>query len=244
MSNLARFTAPLRDLDTFVIFDDFAGDQTDVTFIDTLSDTGTAAVGDDAYGVMTLTPSDASVVDNDEVILRSANEVFLFAAGKPMLGKCKLRFTETTATIYNVGFGFCNAAATDPLGDDGAGLKLTGSSAAIYKVDASGVWKCATANNSVSTVSTSTATAVTATDYVLEVIGEDVSATTMLFTFKVNGKYLLDSTTGQPIRHTVTVASATEMNLFVAAKLGASTNNDATAVDYMYGHQYRGQGAA
>lgn len=244
MGNLARFTSPLRDLDTMVAYSDFVDDQSDTFFIDTLTDSGTAAVGDAFGGVMVLTPSDGTVSDNDEVILRSANEVFLFAAGKPLYGKAKFSFVETTATIYNVGFGFMNAAQTDPLGDDGAGAKLTGSTAAIYKVDASGVWKCATANNSVSTVSTSTATAVTATDYVLEIFGEDFSSTQMVFTFKVNGIYLLDSTTGLVIRHMVTVASATEMNLFVAAKLGAATNNDATSLDYVYGHQYRGQGAA
>lgn len=244
MGNLARFTAPLRDLDTVVAYSDFVDDQSDTSFIDTLTDSGTAAVGDAFGGVMVLTPSDGSVVDNDEVILRSANEVFLFAAGKPIYGKCKLSFVETTATVYNVGFGFMNAAQTDPLGDDGAGAKLSGSTAAIFKVDGGAVWKAATANNSASTVSTSTAGAVTATDYVLEIFGEDFSSTQMVFTFKVNGQYLLDATSGQIIRHMVTVASATEMNLFVACKLGASTNNDATSVDYVYGHQYRGQGAA
>ncbi len=245
MGNLSRFAAPLRDLDTIVVWSDFVDAQSDVFFIDTITDTGTVATGDTFGGVITLTPGQGgSVDDNDEAIIRSANEVFLFAAGKPMYAKCKLAFTETTATIYNVGFGFMNAAATDPLGDDGGGAKLTGSTAAIYKTDASGVWKCATACNSVSTVSTSTSTAVTATDYYLEIFGEDFSSTQMVFTFKVNGNYLLDSTSGAVIRHMVTVASATEMNLWASCKLGAATNNDTTRIDYIYGHQYRGQGAA
>lgn len=241
MANLARFTAPLRDFDTMVVWSDFVDDQSDLFFVDTVTDSGTVAMNDTFGGAATLTPSDGTVVDNDEAILRSANEVFLFAAGKPIYGRCKLSFTETTATVYNVGFGFMNAASTDPLGDDGGGAKVSGSTAAIYKTDGSGVWKCATANNSVSTISTSTATAVTATDYILEIFGEDFSSTQMVFSFKVNGNQLIDSTSLLPIRHMVTVASATEMHLFVSCKLGANTNNDTTVVDYIYGHQYRGQ---
>lgn len=244
MANLARFTAPLRDFDTCYVWSDFVDAQSDLFFIDTVTDSGTIAMGDSQYGVAVFTPSDGTIADNDEAILTSANEVFLFAAGKPMYGRAKLRFAETVATTQNIGFGLMNAGVTDPLGDNGAGPKVSGSTVMIAKVDGGAVWKAVTANNSSSTTSTSTAAAVASTDYILEFFGEDFSSTQMVFTFKVNGDYLLDATSGQIIRHLVTVASATEMEVTLAVKLGAGTNNDTMSVDYVYAHQYRGQGAA
>src|SRR5204862_219566 len=72
MSNLARFTSPLVDWDTFCIADDFKDDQSDLFWIDTITDSGTALVGDAANGIMQLLPSDGTVADND-AYLRDTN---------------------------------------------------------------------------------------------------------------------------------------------------------------------------
>lgn len=237
--NLARYTERRMALtDVVEIYDDFTGDQTDVTWIDTVTDSGTAAVGDDVNGVMTLTPSDGTVADNDEAILRSANENFKFGTNRAIYGAAKLRFTEVAAGVANVGFGFMNAAQTDPLGDDAGGAKTSGSTLAIFKVDGGTVWKCSSACNGTATTSTSTTSATAATDYVLEIMCNDWDGVSMQVSFKVDGAYLKDSS-NNIIKHTVAIASATEMNCFAAIKLGAATNNDTLLLDWVYACQTR-----
>lgn len=239
MTAINRFTSPLMELDTFKIFSDFWMDQNDTEFIDTITDSGTALMSDEAGGIAVLTPSDGTVADNDEVYLASPNANFLYAVGKPLYGKCRLRFTETSATIYNVGFFFQNAVGADSIIDNGGGLKTSGSTLGIFKVDGGAVWKCVSACNGTATTNTSTASAVTATWYELEIMCEDWDGVSMQVAFKVNGEYLKDSTTGSRIYQTVAIASAAQMQVGVGAKLGAITNNDTTKVDYIYAHQKR-----
>ena len=236
--NISRFTQPLRDLDTFYIWNDFDRDQADTDAVDTITDSGSVVMGDAAAGTVVLTPSDGTVVDNDEAYLATPNENFIFAAGKPIYGRCRLKFVETTATIYNVAFGFQNAVGANSIIDDTGLPKCTGSTLAIYKTDGSGVWKVCSACAGTATHTTSTTVAVTATYYELEIICGDWDGTSMQVSFKVDGNYLKDSN-GNIIRHTVAIASATEMQMFVGCKLGANTNNDTTTVDYWFGSQLR-----
>lgn len=233
MANVLKYPPLFKDLDQQVeVIDDFTWDQTDLSWIDTITDTGTAAVGDAVNGVMVLTPSDGTVADNDEVYLGTSNELFLFAADKPFLGRAKIKFTETASGVYNCFVGFANAFAANLMVDDGGGMRASGSLAAIYKVDGGTVWRCVTRNNGVVTDSVSL-TSSTKTGYqVLEVEVSPRDSLTVTVTFKVDGVYLRDSTTGAIIRHTVTVASATEMQFGFGAKLGAGTNNDALSCDY------------
>jgi molybdopterin-binding protein len=222
----------------FGVFDDFIGDQTDITWIDTITDTGTAAVGDAVNGVMVLTPSDGTVADNDEVYLGTSNEAFLFAPEKPFLGVANIKFTETASGIYNCFVGFANAFAADLLINDGGGMRASGSLAAIYKVDGGTVWRCVTRSNSVVTDTVST-TSSTSTGYQkLEIEGVSFTSTQIKVIFRVNGVPLKDSA-GREIVHTITTASATEMQFGFGAKLGAITNNDTLSIDYAGAWQTR-----
>lgn len=238
MSAISRFTHNLQDLDTFFIFDDFWGDQVDTSAVDTITDSGTVVMGDNAGGIATLTPSDGSVVDNDEAYLATPNANFIFATVQPIYGRARLKFTEVTATIANVAFGFQNAVGANSIIDDGGGLKVSGSTLGIYKVDSSAVWKCVSACNGVSTVSTSTTAATAATWYELEIICGDWDGVNMQVNFKVDGNYLKDSN-NIIIHHQVPIASAAQMQMFAGIKLGASTNNDTLLLDYWYGAQKR-----
>jgi hypothetical protein len=219
-------------------FEDFLDDQSDLFWIDTITDTGTALVGDAVNGVMVLTPSDGTVADNDEVYLASANELFKFAADQPFMGGFRIQFTETTATVYNAAVGFANAVAANLIVDNG-GMRTTGSQAVIYKVDGGSVWKCQTmVNDVVMGNSTSTHSAGGTAYQELEIEIVPRNSTTVEAVFKAGDTigpmvYLKDSTTGLPIRHTVTVANATEMQIFAGAKLGAATNNDVLNIDYI-----------
>jgi hypothetical protein len=239
MSRMAKYTDTLRCIDTYNVFYDMTNDQADTELIDTVTDAGTVVMGDGPCGIATFLPGDGTVTDNDEAYLATPNETFLFAQNCYLYGRCRLKFTETAAGVYNAGFFFMNAVGANSIIDDGGGLKVSGSTVGIYKTDGSSVWKCVSANNGTSTVSTSSAGAVGATWYILEIFCEEQSPTAITFVFAVDGVKLLDSSTGLPIRHTVTFASATEMQMAVGAKLGAITNNDPLLVDYMYGSQLR-----
>lgn len=195
-------------------------------------------MGDDVNGIATLTPSDVTVADNDEAYLATPNANFKYGTNRCIYGRFKLQYTEVTATIANVAVGFQNAVGANSIIDDGGGVKVSGSTLAIYKVDSSAVWKCVSACNGVSTVSTSTAAAVAATDYVLEIEATDWDGVSMQVSFKVNAEYLKDST-GQIIRHTVPIASAAAMQMFAGIKLGAITNNDTLLLDRWTGLQTR-----
>lgn len=236
--NVARYVQALKDRDTVHWFDDFLLDITDDGFVDTVTDTGTVAVGDGVNGVVTLTPSDGTVADNDEAYIERPNETLLFGANRQIYLCAKLRFTEVAAGVANIAFGAQNAVGADSIIDNGEGLKVSGSTLGIYKVDGEQVWRCVSANNSASTVTQSTAAAVAATDYILEIEAVERDSASMTVTFKVNGEYLKDSN-GYVIRHTVLIASATEMQMFAGIKLGAATNNDTLLVDYWFEAQTR-----
>jgi hypothetical protein len=238
MTRLARFTKELFDLDTFYIFTDFTEDQADVSWVDTVTDSGTVVYGDARRGIATLTPSDGTVADNDEAYLASPNEVFLWVSGKPLYAKASIQFTEGNTDDVNIAFGFQNAVGANSIVDDGAGVKVSGSCACIYKVDGGTVWKCVTATNGTSVVSTSTTTAGGAAFQTLEIEILDFDSTNMQAVFFCDGEKLKDSN-NNVIRHMIPIASATEMQLFVGIKNGAATTVEALLVDYVYAHQLR-----
>jgi hypothetical protein len=243
MSNLARFVSPQMDLDTFFISDDFAWDQTDLSWVDTITDSGTALVGDAANGIMVLLPSDGSVVDNDEVYLATPNEVFLVAVGRELYFRARIQFTEGNTDDANVAMGFQSAVAANSIVDDGAGLRVTGNMFAIYKVDGGTVWRCGSRNGSGATSanvvdSVSTTTAGGAAYQVLEIFVKDWDGVNSEILFKVDGLYLRD-TNGLVIRHTMAIASSTEMQAFFGMKNGASTTVETLNIDQVFASQSR-----
>jgi hypothetical protein len=236
MANLARYTAPLFDLDTFYIFDDFFMDQTDLTWIDVATGTGTATVGDAANGVMALVNSAAA---NDELYLGSANESFLVAAGKPLYFRARLQFAEANTDDAAVVAGFADGVAADLIVDGGTGLKTTGNYFVIFKVKDETVWRAACRNGTAvdNDVSSVTANSAAGTYNVLEVIVNDFSATEVSVVYKVNGAFLL-KTDGTPIKHRRLIASSTEMKAVVGIKNGAAFA-ETLNVDYIYAHRLR-----
>jgi hypothetical protein len=232
-----RFCVAENELDTMQVFDHFTSDQSDLWGIDTVTDSGTVAIGDEAAGVVTLTPSDGTVADNDEAYLATPNEVFKLASGKPLYGRARVKLTETTADKANIAFGFQNAVGADSIVDNG-GLKVSGDTVAIYKQDGGGAYfYCAAYCNGTGTATKSKTPIVTATWYDLEIFVTDVGDGNATVTYKVDGQFLKDFTTGITITHAVTIASATEMAMFLGIKLGAATNNDTLKCDYWFGKQ-------
>lgn len=242
MANLVSFVHPLWDLQSFFIFDDFWQDQSDINWIDTITDTGTATMGDWANGQVELDPSDGTVGDNDECYLGSASENFLVAANRSLYYRTRISYAEQNTDDANIAVGFANAVAANLLVDDGAGMRTTGNIFAIVKVDGETLWRAVSRNGTAvnNTQSTTTAGVTTAQTgwQVLEIQVHDFDGgTNVQVTYAVDGLLLRDSN-NLVIKHTVLIASSTEMQAFLAVKNG-STNNELLYSDYVFAGQTR-----
>jgi hypothetical protein len=237
MADINRCPTAYRERTDFGFFEDFFYDQTDLIFVDTVTDTGTVAIGDAAGGIATLTPSDGTVGDNDEAYFTTPNELFLIAADKPIWGAARLKFAEANTDDANVFFGFGNAMVANTLIDNGGGMRASGTLVAIYKIDGENVWSCTARNGSEVTITKSTKTAGGSAYQELKILVHDYTSTQAQITYHVDGEYLKDSR-GLPIVHTVLVASATEMMVGVGVKNG-DTNLETLLVDYVTAWQVR-----
>lgn len=238
MANVNRYTRPLLDLDTFHVFNDFEKDQSDVEAVDTITDTGTALVGDAAAGVMVLTPSDGTVADNDECYLATPNELFIFAAGKPIYGRFRFQYSAVVAADPNICVGFQNAVGANSIVDNGGGPKVSGDCLAVEKRDGETAFRCTSASSGATTTTLSNKAIAAATWYEVEIECVDWDGVSMQVSYKVDGEYLRD-TNNNVIRHTVAISGSELMQLFAGIKLGAATNNDTLSLDYWYGAQKR-----
>lgn len=237
---LNRFTSSLWDLDTFYVFNDFDEDQSDVRAVDTVPDTGTVLINDAANGIATLTPSDGTVADNDEVYLATPNELYQFADGRPIHGLFRFAVTEVATPDLNFCVGFQNAVGAGSLVDNGAGPKVSGDTLAVGKVDGETAWRVWTASSGATVTTLSNLTVATGATvfHKVEIICGDSDGVSMQVSFTVNGEYLKD-TNGNIIRHTVAISGSELMQMFAGVKLGAATNNDTMLLDYWYGAQRR-----
>ena len=230
MANLSDYN-PTLSHNTFWLADDFWYDQSDLFWTDTITDSGSVAIGDAANGIATLTPSDGSVADNDEAYYQTTNELFLVAANREITGQAYLQFTEANTDDANIAFGFANAPTANMIVDDGAGLRASGNWFAIYKVDGGTVWIAGCRNSTTVYTNTSSTTAGGASYQKLEIFIKDFDATNVVVTYKVNDSYLRDSTTNLVIEHRLPIASSTEMAGFFGVKNGF-TNLETLLVDY------------
>jgi hypothetical protein len=213
------------------VVDDFVFDADTNQFSTVATDSGTATVGDAVGGVLVLAPSDGTVADNDEVYVRTANELFKFASDKPAYFKARIQYAEANTDDANIAFGFMNAVAANSILDNGGGPAADYSGAVFFKVDGGTVWNC---ENSDSTTQKTTVTDVTAggSSYVeFEIEVQPKAGSKMDIVFKINGVVVA--------KHSdQTFANATEMCAFVGAKNGGA-NNESISVDYIIAEQLR-----
>lgn len=234
--NLARFTQPLRDLDTMQFFRDMENFATGTDGLTSLAaDAGaTVAAGSTRTGVAILT---TGAVNNNEAGLWSTNALFTALAGKPMYARGSLQYAEAATNAANVFFGFASSPGANLLVDDGAGPRTTGTICGIYKVDGGTVWRCVTRNGSTVTDTISTTTAGGTPAQVLEVMLGDWDGVNMQVSFKVDGVYLKDSS-GNKITHQLPISGATIAGIAAYVKDGSGTG-EVLNVDYLYAHQLR-----
>ncbi len=203
-------------------------------FTATLTDTGSATVGNGVGGILPLIPSDGTVGDNDEAYLGLRNLVFTPAAGKTFVMAARMQYSEANTDDANIAVGFTNSVAGDLLVDNGGGLRTTGTTFAIYKVDGGTVWKCESrVAGGTASVNTTTVTAGGSAYSTFEVVLSEMTTTHMTVSFRIDGNVLYDATTGFPIWHRMTYTSADAVTPFVAVKNGG-TNLETLNVDYIY----------
>jgi hypothetical protein len=123
---------------THSICDDFYSEDTN-TWTTTTGDGGTSTVGDSAGGVVALTPSDGTPLDNDEIYFLT-KEVYLFAAGKPIKMTSRVQYAEAATNAANVYVGLASGVAANFLVDNGAGPATSFSGCGFFKVDGGTRW--------------------------------------------------------------------------------------------------------
>lgn len=232
----------LMELPTFLerrrqaeYFDDFFWYVTAHEWTTVASDSGTIAVGDTTNGILTISPSDGTVADNDETYLKFTNETQLLAAGKAFVCESLIKFTEANTDDANHMFGVMNAVAADTILDNGAGPKASFTGAVFYKVDGGTVWRC---RSSIGTTYTDTITNVSSTNtgYQRLRIEFKPNGSLLEVTYFIDGAQVLDTSSGRPglrLAHTIDPASATEAQVFAGSKNGSNSNHETLLVDYI-----------
>lgn len=216
----------------FEVFDDFVRDADTGRWTLTATDSGTATYNDGAGGTVTLAPSDGTVADNDEIYLLSVNEVFKFAANKPVYCEAYIQFTEANTDDANICFGLKDAVAANTILDDGAGPAASYSGMVMFKVDGSTVWQCENSISTTQKTTTTTTTAGGASYQKLRIESRPLTGTTLH-----DVVFFVDDV--EVAKHKdQSLASATEMMLFIGAKNG-SANNESLVVDYLWAWQAR-----
>lgn len=207
---------------TFGFVDHFDGLNSS-RWTSTLTDSGTAAVGDEVGGVVTLSPSDGTVADNDEAYI-STKEIFKIAAGKALNVGGLVQFSQAATNAANVYFGLMDAVGANALQDNGAGPKASFSGAGFFAKDGSTLWSVIYSDGATQTIAELSATnslnkqanvAASAAFQLLEI--DIVPKTSALcdVVFKING-----STVYKMLDRTY--ANATETSLMVGSKNGTA----------------------
>src|SRR5262245_32211208 len=187
-----------------------------------------AAVADGAGGVLTL-GSGATL--NNEAAVRSTQALWLPANNRPVVAEARLQYAEAATNQANVAFGLADAAGADLLVDGGAGPKVTGTQALIYKVAGGSVWRCQARNGTQVSDSISGTSAGGSNYTTLRVELKDMSTTQATVTYQVDGVPLRDSLSGLQINHQLNYSGALIMRLICYLKAGSATA-EGLALDY------------
>jgi hypothetical protein len=229
MTKLLEQPEPLKLSRQFGLFDDFTEYTDTQRFTKTTADAGTS-VALDADGIGGVLQLSTGATDNNEAYVESTNELFKFAADKPLAFEARLQFTEANVDDANVIVGVMDAPGADTLIDNGGGPKASYSGAVCYKVDGGTVWNC---ESSIAGAQQTTVTPVTAGGAGYQTLRIEFQPTTSTqgdVRFFINDSLVAS--------HKITFTSATEMAVVLGVKAG-SANAETLNVDYVGCHQLR-----
>lgn len=188
---------------------------------------GTYAITDAAGGILSLLND---VTDEDESILHTEGEVFLFAANKPIVFGARVSLTEANVNDANISVGLVSGAVTSAMGDAGAGPPASYSGALFFKLFDTLAWSTETSLAGTQDTTASAATFASGTWYDLHCTIQTTSSTSATAKFYIDG-VLVDTSV-------FTYTSATEMRFIVGVHNG-SGNAETLLVDYAYCKQLR-----
>lgn len=169
--------------------------------------------------------------DNNEILLRSTNELALFQADGAFIYEARIQFTEANTDDANVAVGLADNAGANLLSDDGGGDNINSSGVLIFKIDGGTTWRCACENNATIVETASVQTAGGADYQVLTIVGKAISSNDYEFTYFLDHKPLTDSN-NRKILHTLNYSSATDMRIVAGYVKAGSANSETLNLDY------------
>jgi hypothetical protein len=187
------------------------------------------AEGDSEWGRVQMA---TGATDNNEVMVRSTNEVLLFQADGSFCFLSHIQYTEANTDDANVAVGLADAAGANLLSDDGGGDNINSSGVLIFKVDGETVWRCACEINGTVKETQSEQTAGGASYQELMILGKPVDGTNYEFTYFLDRLPLTDATHHKQIKHTLAYASATEMRVVAGYVKAGGANSETLNIDY------------
>lgn len=222
MKGLLEPDSAIKAVRTFGVVDHFIG-LSSAEWTSTLTDSGTAAVGDEFGGVLTISPSDGTVADNDEGYV-ATKEIFKIVNQKPIALAARTQFTQAATNAANVFVGLMNAMTANALQDNGSGPKADFSGAGFFAKDGSTSLFVIYSDGTTQTIAELTATntinktaylAASADFQLLEIDIVPKTSTLVDIAFRVNGSVvykMLDRT----------YANATEISAGLGVKNGTA----------------------
>lgn len=222
MKGLLEPDSAIKAVRTFGVVDHFIG-LNSAEWTSVLTDSGTATVGDEFGGVLTISPSDGTVADNDEGYV-ATKEIFKIVNQKPIALAARTQFTQAATNAANVFVGLMNAMTANALQDNGAGPKADFSGAGFFAKDGSTSLFVIYSDGTTQTIAELTATntinktaylAASADFHLLEIDIVPKTSTLVDIAFRVNGSVvykMLDRT----------YANATEISAGLGVKNGTA----------------------
>lgn len=195
-----------------------------------VADAGSSvAVADAVGGQIVLT---TGATDNNEVLIKTTKELFLFAPDKPLMAEWRSKYAEANTDDANVFQGLMDAIGANAMLDDGAGPKASFSGCGFFKVDGATRWSCISSLGSNRT--TTDLSAALSMDRLAKPAGSGawqlfridvvpVSSTVAEVCFYIDDVLVA--------KHSLTFTSATEMQVGHYIKAGGA-NSEVLTVDY------------
>lgn len=236
---------PLSQLlpQTVSLCDDFHGLDTSIWTATEGDTNGSVAIdADGTGGVVALA---VTTSDNEEAYLAS-NETFKIEAGKPIYALARIQYAEAATDDANVFFGLLDGVGANTIAD-GGGMKASFDGAVFYKADGETLWRVKSSN---ATAATDTITEVTAggSSYqtlAIEVVPQNDGTAEVSYWIDPTGGIDLKQCRANgahpatpAIKHTVTLASQTEIAVAVGLKNGGA-NSETLNVDLIVVEQRR-----
>jgi hypothetical protein len=217
------------------LFDDFTSYTDAGQWTKVLVGTGTVAhEGDAGRSCVKLFCTAA----NDAAVLATTDEIVKFTASKAIVAECRVIFTDVNTDDGHVFFGCNNLADGTQMADTTGAITAT-DAIGIYKLPDTTKWAFHTEINGSITgladATTGTTSSTTAGGSAFQVLRWELlprSATVFEARPFVDGVQL-ETSTGLPIMHTVTLGTATEMHFQLMTKSNHA-NDFNVFVDYMY----------